>query len=775
MKHLIGHSIPRVEDARLLTGTGSFTDDFHFEGQLHACFVRSPYAHARIVAIDFSAAREVPGLRMFADGESLATAGLKSIDPLNGSPDFPIRNKDGNTPPDVYRWPLARKKVRLVGDPVAVIVAESPAAARDAAELVNVEYQPLEAVTTVDQAQASTAVKVWDELENNLCLDSESGDGDAVEAAFSRAFKVVTATFDYPRHIVAFMEPRAVIARFDETSERFEVTCGSQSIHWHQKGIAEILDVPLNKVRVISPDTGGGFGARAIPYPEFAVVAWLARQTGSVVRCTLDRSESFLTDTQSRDHQLKIQLALDSTGRMTAIRLSSTWRLGAYLNPRSFWLHASYMHLVNCGIYRIPVSHYQVKGFFTNTANIGAFRGVARAEASYALERIVDTVAHELAFDPVQFRRLNMITPAEMPWTTPSGARYTAGDYPANLDMLLQRINWDEFEARRQVSKRNGRYRGLGYSAYVDSVGGAPNEFAEVLVRADVVEARVGTKSIGVGHETVFAQLLASQLQLPMDQVRIIDGDTDKVRTGTGTHASRSLRIGGSAIHYGAIRVLDKARSSAAQHLEVAQEDLEYADGKFVVAGTDRQIDLFEIASMMREIDGEQLAAAHEHFTDEHMYASGCQACEVEVDAETGRVSIDRFVSICDPGRIFNPRIAEGQVHGGVAQGVGHAILEKAQYDDSTGQLLTGSFMDYTLPRADDLPMFESDWNPVETDENPLGTKGVGELGITGAPAAIINAIVDALRPLGITDIQMPATSEQIWRLIQGQSNKNQL
>ncbi len=775
MKQLIGQSISRVEDVRLLTGAGSFTDDLDFAGQLHACFVRSPYAHARIVTIDFSAAREVPGVRMVADGETLAQAGLKSINSLTRSPDFPICNKDGSALPDVRRWPLAREKVRLVGEPVAVVVAETPDCARDAAELVDVEYQALEAVISVEQAQSATAPSVWDELESNVCVDTEYGDGGAVDAAFASAFKIVSATFDYPRHVVSFMEPRAVIGRFDIVTDRYEVTCGSQSIHWHQQGIADVLNVPAHQVRVISPDTGGGFGARTSPYPEFAVVAWLAKQTGSVVRCTLDRSASFLSDSQSRDHQLKIQLAVNRAGQMTALRLSSTWRLGAYLNPRSIWLHASYMQLVNCGVYRIPVSHYQLKGFFTNTASIGAFRGVARAEASYALERIVDKAAHELALDPVQFRQLNMITPDEMPWTTPSGARYRAGDYPANLAMLLQQINWDEFEGRRQATHRKGNFRGLGFSVYVDSVGGAPNEFADVRVQADVVEARVGTKSVGVGHETVFAQLLASQLQIPMNKIQIIDGDTDKVRTGSGTHASRSLRIGGSAIHYGAQKVLDKARVSAAQHLEVAEHDLEYADGQFSVVGTDRQVDLFEIATMMREFNGEQLAATHEHYTDEPLYASGCQACEVEIDATTGCVRVDRFVTVCDPGRLFNPRIAEGQVHGGVAQGMGHALLEKAHYDETTGQLLSGSFMDYTLPRADDLPMYESYWNPVETDENPLGTKGVGELGITGAPAAVMNAIVNALRPLGITDIQMPARPEQIWRAIQGVQYKNKL
>ncbi len=767
MDALIGRPILRVEDDRLLTGNGSFTDDWHLEGELFACFVRSPYAHARIVSIDASNAVKMPGVRMIATGETLAKAGLQPIDPLTRSPDFPIINKDGSQLPVVSRWPLAREKVRVVGEPVAVVVADSSLAARDAAETFDVEYEPLEVVVDVDQALKSEAPLVWEELESNICVDAEYGDRQAVDDAFTKAVKVVSVTVDYPRHVIAFLEPRAVIARFDKESGRYEVICGSQSVHWHQKGIADMLNEPPEKVRFISPDTGGGFGARTSPYPDFAVLAWLAQQTGSPVRCTLDRSESFLTDSQSRDHRLTAKLAVDHQGKMTAIRLVSAWRLGAYLNQRSIWLHASYMHLVNCGVYRIPVSNFQIKGVFTNTANIGAFRGVARAEASFALERVVDKAAHEMGMDPVRFRKLNMIQAGEMPWKAPSGARYSAGNYPANFDMLLEHLDMNEYQTRRRAFTQQGKYRGLGFSVYLDSVGGSPNEFAEISVLGDVVEARVGTKSVGVGHETVFAQVLASRLQLPLDRIRIVDGDTDRVRTGSGTHASRSLRMGGSAIHFGVKKVLKQAREYAAQHLEVAEHDLAYAHGSFTVSGTDRQVSLCEITKLMIEETGKPLTAEHEHFIQAGMFASGAQACEVEIDAETGMVRICRFVTVSDPGKIYNPVICEGQIHGGVAQGVGHALLEKTHYDESTGQLLSGSFMDYTLPRADDLPMFESLWNPVETDENPLGTKGVGELGITGAPAAIMNAIVDALRPLGIEEVQMPVTSESIWRLIQ--------
>lgn len=770
MTDLIGKSILRVEDERLLTGEGTFTDDFSFEGELFACFVRSPYAHARIRSIDVSVAARMPGVRFVANGETLVKAGLQPIDSLTRNPNFPICNKDGSPLPDIRRWPLAREKVRVVGEAVAAVVADSVQAARDAAEAILVDYEPIEAVVDVDHAQSPKSPLIWEELDSNVCVDCEHGDPSAVDAAFAEAHNVVSMTLEYPRHIVAFMEPRAVVARYDKDTERYEVRCGSQSAHWHQAGIAEILNVPIDQVRVISSDTGGGFGARAMTYPEFAVVAWLSQQTGSVVRYTLDRSESFLTDSQSRDHRLTVELAVDECGTMTALRLSSVWRLGAYLNPRSVWLYALYMQLVRCGLYRIPTSYCQIKGMFTNSANIGAFRGVARAEACYALERVVDKAAHELGIDPITFRNMNTIQPHEMPWTASSGARYSAGDYPANFQMLLEHIDWVEYEQRREASAQNGMHRGLGFATYVDSVGGSPNEFAEVLVDGEIVELKVGTKSIGVAHETVFAQLVASRLQIPMERIRFVEGDTDRVTMGNGTHASRSLRIGGSAIHFSAEKVLKKAREFAAEYLEVSSNDLEYDSGLFCVSGTDRQISLFDVAKLIRKESGDDLIAAHEHVTQGHMYASGCQACEVEIDAETGEVRIDRFLTVCDPGKIYNPMVVEGQVHGGIAQGIGHAILEKAQYDSLTGQLVSGSFMDYTLPRADDMPMFESFWNPVETDENPLGTKGVGELGITGSPAAIMNAITDALRPLGVTDIQMPATSESLWRLIRNAS-----
>ena len=765
MKNLIGEPLLRVEDQRLLTGSGCFTDDLEFDGQLHAVFVRTPHAHARIKLIDMSMAAKMPGVRAVANGETLAKSGLQPINPLTRSPDFPISNKDGSELPDVRRWPLARNKVRFVGEAVAVVVAETLIQAQEAAEQIVIDYEPLPAITDIADALADDASLVWDELDSNLCTDHENGDGAKVNEAFGCAAEIITVEVDFPRHTPVYMEPRTVIGQFDKSRNRFEIYCGSQSPHWHRSGIAEMLNVSEKEVRVVSLDTGGGFGARTSPYPEFAVVGWLAKMIGCPVRWVPDRSECFSTDVQSRDHKMKVSLAVDATGDMTAIRISSVWRVGAYIQPRSMWLYANYMNLMACGVYRIPAAHYQLRAVFSNTASIGAFRGVARAEVSYAIERVVDEAARRLSINRLSFRRNNLIKTEDMPWTTVTGAVYSASDFAGNFRELLACIDQNEYLQRYESSRVAGKYRGIGFSVFVDSVGGSPNEFAEIQVDGEIVRAYLGTKSIGTGHETAFAQVLSSQLQIPVERVRIVDGDTDIVKAGSGTHASRSLRLGGTAMFYATEKMLEKGREYAAEHLEVSQQDVEYAAGRFLVSGTDRRVGLFEIAKKV-VAGGELLSGLHEHFAQAGMFASGCHACEVEVDPETGKVTIERYIAVSDPGTIVNPMLAEGQVHGGIVQGIGHAVSERVVYEFDTGQLLTGSFMDYAILRADDMPEFETFWNPVKTDENPLGVKGVGEIGTMGAPAAVMNAITDALKPLGITDIQMPVTSEYVWRQI---------
>ena len=505
MNSVVGKSIHRVEDYRLLTGAGQYTDDINFDGQLYAVFVRSPHAHAKINVIDASAACKMPGVRAFVHGETLAKLGFQPMESLNRSPEFPICNRDGSQLPLVELWPLARDKVRYVGEPVAAIVANTLSQAIDSAEAVIVDYQPLEAVVELDNALASDAPLIWDHLEDNACVEFESGNRAGVDRAFRQAAHVESIEVEFPRHITAYLEPRTVLARYQENTEKFEIFSGSQSVHWHQKYIAGFLNVSIDKVRFVSPDTGGGFGARTTPYPEMAVVGWLSKFTGCPVKWVTERSECFTTDTQSRDQKMTVQLAVDERGRMTALRLSSLWRLGAYLKPRSIWLHSHYMALMLCGVYKIPSTHFELTGVFTNTAWIGAFRGVARAEVSYAVERVVDSTANSLGYDRVEFRKKNMIRKSDMPWVTSSEAYYIDADFEGNFCKLLENFDFNEYEQRRKTSLQLSKFRGLGFSVFVDSVGGAPNEFAEIEVTENHVEVRVGTKSIGTGHQTTFA------------------------------------------------------------------------------------------------------------------------------------------------------------------------------------------------------------------------------------------------------------------------------
>lgn len=765
MNSLIGKSVTRVEDFRFLTGRGRYTDDLQMENFLHAVFIRSPHAHARIKSVNLNSAKNMQGVRYVLHGEALAKAGVQPIDTLNHTGAVKIHNKDGTELPDQRRWPLARKKVRFVGEPVAVVVAQSLFEALDATEAIEIEYEVLDSVIEIDNALQSSAPLVWDELTSNVCADHESGDRTAVDKALATADKVVSVDVEYPRHIVAFMEPRSVIAKYNTEDQTYQIYTGGQSPHWIQASIAELLMEPVDKVRAILPDSGGGFGARTWTYPEMAVLAFLAKMTNSTVKWVPERWESFVSDTQSRDHRIRISLSLDKNCKVTGLRLSSIWRIGAYLAPRSAWLHATYMALVASGAYRIPAIHYELLAVFTNTATVAAFRGVGRAETSYALERAMDEAARQLNMSVIEFRKINLLHSSELPWLTPTGANYDAGDYARNLELLLEHVDLEEYTKRCEQSRYRGLHRGMGYSVFVDSVGGAPNEFAEIRVVDEIVEVRVGTKSIGTSHETVFVQVLASQLGIAMDKIRFIEGDTGLVKNGSGTHASRSLRYAGTAIVQSADKLLDQAKELAAEMLEVRASDLQYREGTFQVPGTDHRVNLFEIARIAQQ-SGNILQSDDEYVSDQIIFVSGAQVCEVEVDPETGRIVLDRFITVSDPGVVVNPMVAEGQVHGGVANGVGHALLEHAVYDSSDGQLLTGSFLDYAIPRADDLPMIECLWNAIPTQENPLGVKGVGEIGITGAPAAIMNAVYDALKEFGNIVIQMPATPERVWQAI---------
>ena len=758
----VGQPVRRVEDERFLTGKGCYTDDLAVDGQAHGVMVRSPYAHARILAINVDEARRMPGVLLVLTHAELE-ASTTPIPTVVGYDPASIIGRNGELPADFPQWPLAADKVRLVGDGVAFVVAQTLEQAQAGAEQVAVDYEPLTPVVDFDDGLQSESL-VWEEHGSNVSFEWEAGDQDKVEAIFCEAAHVARVELHNPRQIVAFMEPRSMLASFDSATGKLTMKAGAQSAHSIRDVLATTLRMAPADVRVIIPDTGGGFGARNIVYPEFVLTSVASRQLGQPVRWTAQRTESFLTDAQARDQRLVAELALDNDGNFQAVRAKLLWRHGAYVPSRSLWIHISFMPPMLCGVYRIPHSYCELIGLFSNTGPIHAFRGVGRAEMAYLLERLVDEAARISGVSRIDLRRKNLIQPAEMPHQTVAGALYGVCEFEKNLDAALSLSDWSNFAERKTEAVRHGRLRGIGLSVYVESTGGAPSEFSEVVVSPQGwVEARMGTQSFGMGHETVFAQVLADRLDIDMSNIRVIDGDTEKVRQGAGSHGSRSIRIGGGALIKGAGVMLENAIGFAADHLEAAAADIEYAEGAFVIRGTDRRVGLYELSEIVLATTGNPLRGDAVFNTDNNAYANGCHVSEVEIDAGTGAVTLINHVLVTDVGRVVNPLITDGQLHGGITQGLGQAVTEHVVYDSDGGQLLSGSFMDYGLPRADDLPNFTTAYNELHCDDNPLGAKGAGEGPTTGCPPAVMNAITDALASYGITDFDMPATPFRVW------------
>ena len=763
---LVGTSVLRREDQRFLTGSGCFTDDLETPDTVYAYVLRSVHAHARIKQIAVKSARTLAGVVAIYIASDLQAAGVKPIPSLNQSPPFALTNRDGSSVPLADQYPLAQDKVRYVGEPVAFVIADTVSHARDAAEAIDIEYEPLPAVIDKDAALTPGAPSVWDQLQSNQSFDWGTGDAHAVERRFEQAAHVSKIVLEYPRVVVAFMEPRAVVATPDPQTGRITFWAGTQAPHRILGLLSDVLGIPAEDLHVITPDMGGGFGARGGLYPEFILTVFGARSLGRTVRWTGERGEGFLSDSQARDQRITIELALDEQGHFLALRFRATFRHGAYVPGRSLWAVALHQAQMICGVYRIPEACFELKGVFTNTAPVSPLRGVARAEAAYGLERLVDAAARETGRDNIELRRLNLIGSHEMPWQTPVGSLYDSGDFAANLGLALEAGEVETFARRRQEAQARGVLRGLGVAVYIENTMGVPTEFAEVVAGDDAsITAHMGTQNFGMGHETVFAQVLADALEVGIERISIDYGDTDQVRTGAGSHGSRSMRIGGTALVYAARAFLEKARGHAAELLEVATADLEYLGGRFTIRGTDRDTSLPEVARFV-ESRGDRLSAEMEHEVKVATYPNGCHLCEVEIDPETGGVQIVNHIIVADVGRTVNPMIVHGQLHGGLAQGLGHVLAEEAAYDPATGQLLSGSFMDYAIPRADDLPEFVSILNDVPTAENPLGVKGAGEGPTTGSPPAMMNAIIDALSAHGITHLDMPATSERVWRAL---------
>ena len=774
----IGASLKRKEDARFLTGRGRYTDDINLPGQLYAHLLRSTVAHADLASVDTSAAEAAPGVHAVFTGPDMEGVG--------GIPTgWLIHSKDGSPMVEPGHPAMAIGKVRHVGEIVAIVVAETRVQAREAAALIDIDYQELPAVASLEAARADGAPKVWDEADGNLCYDWEVGDRAAAEAAIAGAAHTVSIDVVNQRLVPNAIEPRAAIGSFDPTTEVYTLYTTSQNPHLIRLLLgAFVLGLPEHKLRIVAPDVGGGFGSKIPHYAEEAIITWTAGRLGRPVKWTSDRSEAFVSDTQGRDHISTATLGLDEDGKFVGLKVSTQANLGAYLSTFATCVPTYLYGILFAGPYTTPAIYCEVEGVFTNTVPVDALRGAGRPEATYLLERLVDKAAAATGIDRVDIRRRNFIR--EFPYQTPVALQYDQGDYDATLDLALEASDWDGFEARRSEAAGRGKLRGIGISTFIEACGIAPSAVVGSLgARAGLYEVgsvRVhptgsvsvftGTHSHGQGHETTFAQIVAETLGVDFEAVDVVHGDTGAIPFGMGTYGSRSLAVGGTAIYNAVQKVIAKGKKIAAHLLEASEEDIEFAGGNFTVAGTDRSKSIGEVALTAyvphNYPEGLEPGLEETAFYDplNFTFPAGTHVAEVEVDPETGVVELVAVTGADDVGRIINPMIVNGQLHGGLAHGIGQALLEHCEYDDE-GQLVTGSYMNYTMPRAGDLPKFNINHNTTHCTHNPLGVKGVGEVGSIGVPPAVINAVVDALSPLGVTHIEMPATSQRVWQAIQ--------
>jgi carbon-monoxide dehydrogenase large subunit len=780
----IGVSVRRKEDVRFLSGRGNYTDDINRPNQLHAYIRRSDRPHAKINGIDTAAAKQAPGVVAVFTGADMAA------DNVGGLPcGWQIHNKDGSPMAEPPHPVLATGKVRHVGDPVVVVIAETKQQAKDAAEQIAIDYQDLPAAASLRDAIAPGAALVHDDVPGNICYDWHIGDKALVDAAFAKAAKVVRLDLLNNRLIPNAMEPRAALGDFDTSNGDFTLFTTSQNPHVIRLLMgAFVLHIPENKLRVVAPDVGGGFGSKIYHYAEEAIVTWAAGKVRRPVKWTGERTESFMSDAHGRDHDSVAEMALDADGNFLGLRVSTLANMGAYLSTFAPCIPTYLYATLLAGVYKTPVIYCEVKAVFTNTVPVDAYRGAGRPEATFMLERLVDACALDTGMDRVAIRRKNFIPVDAFPYQTPVALQYDSGNYPATLDACLAAADYAGFEARRTVAAAKGKLRGIGVSTYLEACGIAPSavvgslgaraglyECANVKVHpTGSVTVYTGSHSHGQGHETTFAQLVSSQLGVPLDQVEIVHGDTAKIPFGMGTYGSRSLAVGGSAMVKSMDKIIAKGKKIAAHLMEASVDDIEFKDGKFTVAGTDKEKTLTDIslaAYVPHNYPIEELEPGLDEtsFYDpkNFTFPGGCHVAEVEIDKETGTVEVINFVAVDDVGRVINPMIVEGQVQGGVAQGIGQALLENAVYDKE-GQLLSGSMMDYTMPRADDLPNITVGTEITLCTHNPLGVKGCGEVGAIGSPPAIINAIVDALKQYNVRHMNMPATPQKLWSIIQG-------
>ena len=768
----IGATVRRKEDLRLVTGRGTYSDDFNFPGQAYAAMVRSPYAHARIRSIDTAQARAMPGVLAVLTGQDALADGLKRIPHLAAPgtpPDIVLHNRDGSPVPAAPHHVLPADRVRHVGTAVAFVIAETIAQAKDAGEKVVVDYEPLPAVTQGIASLAKDAPRLYDDLPN-LMIDAEVGDAAAADAAFATAAHVTRLETWVNRVTGVPMEPRSAVGLYDKASDRYTLYAGSGGIVRQKRELSQIFGVPFDSVRVVTKEIGGNFGTKNSFFPEFAMVVWGAKRVGRPVKWTAERHEAFVTDYMGRDLTVSAELALDAEGRFLALRSSNISNVGAH--------SGSYVPLVKgVGLatsgYRIPISHIKARAVLSSTMCTTPYRSAGRPEVIYVIERLVDKAAQEHGFDRVALRKRNLIPPSAFPYQNPQGITYDNGTYRVVMDRAMELGDWKGFKKRRAEARKRRKLRGIGLCCYLETTGGYPRERADITVQPQgKVDVVVGTLSSGQSHETTFAQCVAEWLGVPFDDVNIFEFDTDIVKEGGGSHSARSMRLAGIVMGNASDAIVEKGKKIAAHMLETAEDDIAFADGRFTVKGTDRSIGIFDAAkaaaedhkALPEDLRG-PLAATADETIRQLGFPYGAHVCEVEIDPQTGKLDVVSYTAVDDVGRAINPMVVDGQTHGGAAQGIGQALWELCAYD-ADGQLLTASFMDYAMPRADLLPSFTTDISEVLTPTNKLGVRGAGEGGTTGALGAVVNAVVDALAEFGVSHIEMPVTPEKIWRAI---------
>ncbi|MBR0874679.1 xanthine dehydrogenase family protein molybdopterin-binding subunit [Bradyrhizobium tropiciagri] len=766
-KYGVGQPVRRKEDDTLVRGKGKYTDDFSLPGQAYCWMVRSSHAHGIIKGIDTAAAKAMPGVLGVWTGQDLVAAGYK---PLTCG--MPLKSRDGSPLLQTDRPVLPTDKVRFVGDPIAFVVAETAAQARDAAEAVEVAIEPLPAVTDAAEAAKPGAPQLYDNIPNNVALDYHYGDAEKIEAAFAAAAHVTKLDIVNTRVAVVSMEPRVALAAYDKKTERITLQVPTQGVSGNKAILARILDVAPEKVRILTANVGGSFGMKNLNYPEYTCIAHAAKALGRPVKWLDERSTSFLSDSHGRAQLIHAELALDADGKFLAVRLSGYGNLGAYITgvaPGPLSLNTG-KNLAS--VYRTPLLGVDIKTVVTNTTLMGAYRGAGRPEANYYMERLIDTAADEMGISRLTLRKRNFIKPSQLPFPAASGVTYDSGDFAGVFQKALEISDYENFARRKKESKKNGKLRGIAVGSYLEVTAPPSGELGKITFEPDgSVKLTTGTLDYGQGHATPFAQVLSDQLGVPFEKITLEQNDSDLVRFGNGTGGSRSITATGQAIVEASALVVEKGKKAAAHLLEASEADIEFGGGRFTIAGTDRSIGIMELADRMRagklpEGTPETLDVDHATKETASTFPNGCHVAEVEIDPDTGVTKIVRYAAVNDFGVVVNPMIVAGQLHGGVAQGIGQALMEEVSYDGS-GQPITGSFMDYALPRAGDVPSMQVGDHPSPAKSNPLGTKGCGEAGCAGSLVCIVNAVVDALSDYGIKHINMPITPERVWRAIQ--------